>query len=41
MLGGGDAGCLNWRFEGMDGYLYYWNSEAKQESSQGTDECIP
>ena len=25
----------------MDGYLYYWNSEGKQESPRGTDKCIP
>ena len=40
-MGGEGAGSLNWRCEGMDGFLYYWNSEGKQESPQGTDECIP
>lgn len=40
-VGVGGAGSLKWRCEGMDGYLYYWNSEGKQESLQGTDECIP
>ena len=39
--GGKGAGSLNWRCEGMDGFLYYWNWEGKQESPQGTDVCIP
>ena len=39
--GGEGAGSLNWRCEGMDGFLYYCNSEGKQESPQGTDVCIP
>ena len=29
-MGGEGAGSLNWRCEGMDGFLYYWNSEASR-----------
>ena len=39
-LGGGGAGSLSWRSERMDGCLYYWNLEGKQESPQRTVKSV-